>query len=208
MTKNLLFDLGGVLYNISYQACFDAFAKIADVPLKSFVKQLSQAPFFDEVDEGKVSKEKLIVTMRQMLKIGVNVKDESIIEAWDKILVGPALGWQDTLQALSQKYKLYLLSNNNQLHLNSIKASYPLSTPYSSLEAHFVDLHYSHTLGIRKPKIESFKKVIELSQLNPRETLFIDDTLPNIESAKNVGLEVFHFEHNGSLKQLDFLYSS
>jgi FMN phosphatase YigB (HAD superfamily) len=206
MIHNLLLDLGGVLYNISYQNMFDAFGKLSSVPLKPLVQQLAQNPFFDDVDEGRVSKSELILTMRQLLKMGPEIHDDSIIEAWDKILVGPAPRWQTTLEKLSKKYRLILLSNNNDMHLSSIKASYPSATPYSVLESHFTDLYYSHTIGIRKPKVESFTKTIELAKLNPVETLFIDDTLPNIEAAALTGLKTFHFEHNGSLAQLEFLF--
>lgn len=203
--KNLLFDLGGVLYHISYQQAFDAFAPLSKVSLKQHFQQLSQTDFFNDIDEGRLDPKEFLLQLRKLIQVHEHVSDEQLLSAWDQILLHPAPKWQDWLHNLSRHYSLYLLSNNNELHLASIKASYPESTPYSELEKYFEDLYYSHTLQARKPKMESFEKVMALSSLKGGETLFIDDTLPNIEAAQSVGLQTFHFAHNGPLEQLSFL---
>ncbi|MDH4467016.1 MAG: HAD family phosphatase [Bacteriovoracaceae bacterium] len=205
--KNILFDLGGVLFHISYQHCFDAFKEIAKIPLETHFKQLAQSDLLNKVDEGKISEREFLPAIRKLVEIYPHVTDQAIMEAWDKILVGPAPGWKEVLEKLSKKYKLYLLSNNNEMHLSSIKRSYPATSSFQVLESYFKELHYSHTLGIRKPKIESYLEVIKRCGIDPTETLFIDDTLPNIEVAREVKLQTFHFEHNGPLTQLDFLNS-
>ncbi|MBC7722716.1 MAG: HAD-IA family hydrolase, partial [Pedobacter sp.] len=42
------------------------------------------------------------------------------------------------------------------------------------------------------PYPESFLYIINEQNLLPAETLFIDDTIKNIEGAKSVGLQVIH----------------
>ena len=44
-------------------------------------------------------------------------------------------------------------------------------------------------MGMRKPDIEIFEFTLSDSNLLPEETLFVDDLLVNIESAKEVGLQ-------------------
>ena len=45
---------------------------------------------------------------------------------------------------------------------------------------------------LRKPYVESYQQIIAEQQLNPAETLFIDDTIKNIEGAKLAGLQTIH----------------
>jgi putative hydrolase of the HAD superfamily len=56
------------------------------------------------------------------------------------------------------------------------------------LEDCFENTYYSHQLGMRKPGIEIFKYVLTENNLNPSETLFIDDTLSNVEGALKTGM--------------------
>ncbi len=44
-----------------------------------------------------------------------------------------------------------------------------------------------------KPDPALFKRVIDRYRLNPHEIVFIDDSLPNIEAAKALGMNTVHF---------------
>ena len=56
----------------------------------------------------------------------------------------------------------------------------------------FIKAYYSQHMGLRKPYPESFLYILEEQKLNAAVTLFIDDTLKNIEGAKEVGLQTIH----------------
>ena len=49
-------------------------------------------------------------------------------------------------------------------------------------------------MGYRKPEKEAYQLILDNHGLNPAETVFIDDTLPNIEGAKAVGLQTIHLQ--------------
>jgi putative hydrolase of the HAD superfamily len=57
---------------------------------------------------------------------------------------------------------------------------------------YFVKAYYSHEFGLRKPYPESYAALLDAEGLKPEETLFIDDTLKNIEGAKAAGLQTIH----------------
>ena len=63
-----------------------------------------------------------------------------------------------------------------------------------SLAGFFDKAYYSHLMGCRKPEKESYRMVLDENGLVPAETLFIDDTLPNIEGARAVGLQTIHLQ--------------
>jgi len=43
-------------------------------------------------------------------------------------------------------------------------------------------------LGVRKPQLEVYRKALAISQRRPEESLFIDDSLPNIQAAQDLGM--------------------
>ena len=61
-----------------------------------------------------------------------------------------------------------------------------------NLNSYFERVYLSHEMGMRKPDVEIFNKVIDDNELNPKRTLFIDDTLGHLEGAKKAGIQVFH----------------
>ena len=58
---------------------------------------------------------------------------------------------------------------------------------------HFDGLFASSHLGVRKPNIEFFKKVLVKVDAKPEEVLFWDDTKENIDAARSLGLHAEHF---------------
>ena len=58
------------------------------------------------------------------------------------------------------------------------------------------DLRRLHPIrsGMRKPDTVSFERIIEEKGLNPARTLFVDDSLPNIEGARSAGLQGVHIK--------------
>jgi putative hydrolase of the HAD superfamily len=66
----------------------------------------------------------------------------------------------------------------------------------------FIDAHYSHTLGQRKPEVAAFEAVLVKSGLDPTQTLFIDDTISNIEGAQKAGLRTLYLSGGLTVQNL------
>lgn len=47
-------------------------------------------------------------------------------------------------------------------------------------------------MKMRKPDAEIFQKVLDLENLNPSQTLFLDDNEANIEGASKLGIQTLH----------------
>jgi len=52
---------------------------------------------------------------------------------------------------------------------------------------------YSAELGLAKPDRAYFRRAAELIGVPPEEVLFVDDTLPNVEAAQEVGMAAVHW---------------
>lgn len=180
--RNLLFDFGNVLIDID--------VKGAIARLESFMRPDANREIIDrihiEYECGRVSDDIFINTLISQSQRHVQALD--IIEAWNSMLIGIPAYRLDMLLQLRDRYKVYLLSNTNNLHLEWIHRYMDRTYDVSDFEERYFDgAYYSHDLGARKPDASIFMQVIEQASLNPRQTLFMDDMPANIEIAKQLG---------------------
>ena len=68
---------------------------------------------------------------------------------------------------------------------------------------HFQRAILSGREGVAKPDPRVYELLLSRYQLEPQETAFIDDHLPNVEGARACGLQGWHFQGAASLA--DFL---
>lgn len=188
--KHIIFDLGGVILNINYQLTYQAFEELGVKDFTSLYNQFTLNNLFDDLETGKIGAEDFLHAMLQHAPEGTT--KQQIIDAWNAMLLDFPLRRLQLLQQLRQHYNLYLLSNTNPIHLEAFNRILEQSRGIPSLSTFFDKAYYSHLIGYRKPNKEAYQLVIDENGLNPAETVFIDDTLPNIAGAEVVGLQTIH----------------
>jgi HAD superfamily hydrolase (TIGR01509 family) len=187
--KNIIFDLGKVLLNLDFDASIKAFQ---DLGLGKDVLNSKQAyvdPVFYELETGKVTPQEFRNRIRLILN-NADLSDQQIDSAWSAMILDIPPHRVELLKELKKKYKLYLFSNTNQIHIEGLwqKFQAEYGFEFSSL---FVKDYYSHEIHERKPDIQSYEKVIALARIKPEETIFIDDLEKNIVAAQKAGLKTF-----------------
>ena len=55
---------------------------------------------------------------------------------------------------------------------------------------------YSYAIGVAKPDPQYFRLILAALSLTPDQVLFIDDSIPNVRAASEVGLRSEHFPSN------------
>ena len=201
--KNIIFDLGGVLINLNYQLTRIAFENLGVQDFDAFYTQHKANPLFENLEVGAIEPETFYEALRNAT--GLTLTNSQIELAWNAMLLDfPAerLNW---LSQIKNKYNIYLFSNTNIIHYNEFINIYRQLAPQLGLDIHFEHFfktaYYSHTLGQRKPEVAAFEAVIQDAKLDPAQTLFIDDTLLNIEGAQKAGLQTIFL--SGGLTVLD-----
>lgn len=190
--KNIIFDLGGVILNIDHQLTREAFTALGVQHFEQLYNQFKGSRLFDNLETGHITPEGFLAEMKKHVAEGVT--DEQIIAAWNAMLLDFPLQRLQLLQQLRQHYGMYLLSNTNAIHLETFNRILQDTRGIPSLSVFFDKAYYSHLMGYRKPDRESYQMVLDENGLKAEETLFIDDTLPNIEGAKVVGLQTLHLQ--------------
>ena len=158
--ENIVFDFGGVLLDIDYQKTYDALAKILNIEfdLEALPNDVKQV--MDDFEKGAVSKETFIWNLQRQAQ-GVVPHGYDIIRAWNAMLIGwNPLKFEFLLQ-LRAKYKVYLLSNTNELHLEWVMKDLKNNHQIEQFDEVFFDqTFYSHIEGFKKPDVNFYHHVI------------------------------------------------
>lgn len=192
MIKNIIFDLGGVIYDIRYQNVPESFAKLGISNFAEYYTKAHQSGEIDLFEEGKISPAEFRNFIRSISPI--QLTDKQIDDAWNSIMIDIPEYRIEMLQELKNHYSLFLFSNTNQLNYDAFTVQMREKFGYDIFQTLFKKAYFSHQIHIKKPLIESFQFILNEQQLNPMETLFIDDTLRHVEGAQKVGLHTYHLQ--------------
>jgi putative hydrolase of the HAD superfamily len=198
--KNIIFDLGGVIINLNNQLTEDAFVSMGAKPFREYFGHGHAASFFSDYEVGRISDRQFIDAVKELT--GLSAPDSAIITAWNALLLDFPAERIQLLKELRKRYRLFLFSNTNALHLAALQKIYRNTFGEEELDAHFERTYYSHLMGMRKPGKESFEHILRENQLHGAETLFVDDALINVEGAEAAGLRGLYLRPGTTL--LDF----
>jgi len=189
--KNLIFDLGGVILDLSVQHTLDSFAALSGMPKEKVHALYFSAPGFLDYEKGSIDDRTFRDFVRETYSI--SAADAEIDRAWNAMLRGIPAVKLDLLTRLQNEFQVFLLSNTNAIHIQHInEVILPGGNGKRTLDSYFHKAYYSHRMGKRKPDADIFEQVLEENQLVPEQTLFLDDYAPNIVGAQSVGLRTFH----------------
>lgn len=197
--ENIVFDLGGVLLDLDHQRTYDKMNEVLNVDFYPHNHDGSIVQMLEDFEKGKVNTETFIWNLQRQAN-GKVPSGNQVVEAWNAMLIGWKPDKFDLLNTLREKYKLFLLSNTNAIHYQWIRSSLQNRHGIEDFEKQFFDMvFYSHLIEMRKPDENIYNFVIEQAGLTPENTLFIDDTQENIESASRAGWQTFHYDPNDDL---------
>lgn len=184
MIKTIIFDFGNVFINLNIEEA-----------IKKTLESLNITEFTNEIitynslyEQGLVSTDEFLMFYKDNFP---NISKEELIDLWNLILKDFPDYRLDFLKDLkaSSKFKLILLSNTNELHINWIKKHVSF---YENFKNCFDAFYLSHEINLRKPNTDIFKFVLNKNNLKANECLFIDDNKDNIETAKKLNIKTWH----------------
>jgi len=200
--KAIIFDLGGVLLDIDFRLTEKAFTDLGVKDFAAFFNQFHSNALFKKLETG-IDDHLFYDAFRS--ETGLALTDEQIRDAWNALLLDFRVESLAVLPQLRQHYQLYLLSNTNEIHLQEFQCRYALLQREQAFDALFDAAYYSHRIGHRKPNASAFEYVMNAHQLNPAETIFIDDSVNNIEAAQQLGLQTIHLLPGMKVEELGLM---
>ena len=198
--KNIIFDLGGVLLNLDYFRTIREFQKLGIENFEKLYSQKNQSSVFDNFETGKINPQDFISNIDTFSKKKTDEKD--IIVAWNAMLLDLPPERLNFIKSLKSKYRIFLLSNTNEIHIDSFEKRLQSNNLLQQYYNCFEGLYYSCRIGLRKPDLNCFNFVLKTKKLLPRETLFIDDSIQHIKGARGAGMQAVLLEKNASIIQI------
>lgn len=184
--KNIVFDLGDVIINIDPPRTYQAFADLLECSLKEAYVKVDGAGFFDRYDRGEFNDSEFLSFVRA--ELGIEVSDALLMDCWNALLLDIPKQRIERIQALSKKYNLYLLSNTTAIHIDAVNDILEQATGVADLKELFIKTYYSFDMKMRKPDEEIYVTMLSDGNMIAEETVFLDDTLKNVEAANKVGI--------------------
>ncbi len=198
--KNIIFDYGNVIFSLDFLRGQAAWKELGINNAADFFGHKQQDEIFDKFDRGEVTADQFRAYIRQ--KTGnPELADDQIDAAWNSMLLGIESGNHELLLSLKGKYRTFLLSNINEIHYGYIMNYLKTDFGFDSNDHIFEKTYYSHLTGKRKPEPAIFEMVLNENNLNPSETLFIDDSPQHLATAQKLGIQTFLMTAPDTLQQ-------
>ena len=148
-------------------------------------QELFRHPEWRAFNRGTISEDKLLTGLAA--RTSRQLKDcAGLLSAIRRSLVAK----EETVAVLRRLHAraipLYCLSDMPAPIFEFVRARYDFFDVFQGIVV-------SGQVKLMKPEREVFLHLLERFGLNAGETVFIDDHLPNIEGARNVGLHTIHF---------------
>ncbi len=187
MIKNIIFDFGDVLINLDKPATARAMLDYGFTGITSDLQHL-----FNSYEKGLVASDEFLDEVSAHFP---KASREYLTQAWNAILLDFPEKRLQFLENLAQEnqYKLFLLSNTNDLHIEHVKSSMGMER-FNRFKNAFDVFYLSYEMGMRKPDSEIYEFVLEQNQLEPTETFFVDDLKENTDSAAQLGIKVWNLQ--------------
>lgn len=185
MINTIIFDFGDIFINLDKQAPIDALKKLG---LKEWNEDLDQLNI--QFEKGQISREDFLLGFQKQMP---NASLDEILDAWNAVLLDFPLYRLEFLQKLSKKYRLFLLSNTDSIHIDTFEKENGTSF-YSDFYQCFEKVYFSFEMGMRKPDAEIYTFLIGQHDLSAKNTLFVDDKKENTDAALELGLHVWNLQ--------------
>ena len=187
----IIFDLGGVLIDWNprylYRKMFPN-----EEEMEWFLTNVCHSEWNDEQDAGRLFEEAIQERIKKFPKFQREI--EAYYTRWDEMLGGEIHENVRVLKELKAQNEIDLYALTNWSH-----QTFPTALDNYDFLNLFRGIVMSGEEKLKKPDLAIYLVMIERYEIEPENTIFIDDSLPNIEAAKDLGFKTIHFKEPGTL---------
>ncbi len=191
--KNIIFDLGGVLLEGDVKGFVEEIRKV-DSAIPANFATIAQAKAWIDWQKGKSSQEKTVNELSTTFK-------KAHIEKLFERYLSPQRPFDEKMighikMLKTEGFDVYLLSNLSRESYDMYIAS------HSELFAMFDGIMCSFQVDSVKPDPLIYEKLLAHHSLNPKESLFIDDSRANVSAAQELGFKGIVYNKNNFTSEL------
>lgn len=189
MIENVIFDFGGVIVDLDYDASVRAFKALGADDIEQVLDRYRQRDFFLDLELGAITPAEFVERLGTMC--GRKVTYREAAAALEAIVITPVQPRRlEMLRRLRERYRLMLLSNTNPIIL-SMAAGAHFAADGSHLADYFDRLYTSCDLHLAKPDAPIFEYMIADAGIVPERSLFVDDSERNVAAGRAIGFQTY-----------------
>jgi 2-haloacid dehalogenase len=188
----VLFDLGGVLVDWNPRYLYAAHFNGDRARMEHFLAHVCAPEWNHAMDAGKpfadavAERQALFPEHAELIALWKN--------GWTQMLGDALHATVDLLAALRDRgHRLVALTNWSA-------ETFPVARERFAFLQWFEDIVVSGEVRLAKPDPRIFRLAVERNRLDPSRTLFIDDSMVNVEAARTTGLHAVHFRGAEALR--------
>ncbi len=188
----VLFDLGGVVCHFLPERRLAALAKASGLPESEVYARIWKSGLDRQVDRGDFTAEGVHRAFAEKLGLTLDYEEFSAL-----VTLGfePNADVLTVVDAVRREVRTGLLTDNGPVLLRAMPRRFP------EIVRRFDWLPFSPEMKALKPSPELFARVLERLEQRAEEVLLIDDSMPNVEGARAVGLQACHYTDIESLRR-------
>lgn len=181
MYKAIIFDLGKVVFDLSFDRVFRFWAKASGKNYAEIKGEFRFDNLCDKFEKDAISPEEFRSVISE--RLGLALTDQEFDAGWCDLYLDAYWGIDKLLVELKQNYQLFALTNTNSIH------SAVWQIKYADTLQHFQKVFSSHELKERKPDKRAYQIVLDYLQVAPQQVIFLDDNSDNVKGAAQLGLK-------------------
>ena len=179
--KAVNFDLGKVVFDLSYDRVFQFWANVSGGHYDAIKSKFQFDDLFDQFEKAEVTPVEFRAELSR--RLGLTLTDQEFDEGWCDLYLDTYRGIDALLADLQQHYQLVALTNTNIIHSSVWKLK------YGNILRYFEKVFSSHELRERKPDAKAYQAVPDYMRVEPRQAVFLDDNSDNIRGAAQLGIQ-------------------
>lgn len=183
MIKVIAFDFAGVQYRIHNKDFIGKLQKYSNLDYYKLYKAVLNSYDYDLFETGKITVGEYLKRTKSRIKLTIQLN--KFITLFNNRFQ-EIISTTNLIKNLSEKYKLFLISNTNKVNYESVIKK-------SRAFKYFEDIITSFQFGYMKPKIAIYLDLIRVTNCEPNEILFIDDKKINVLAARKLGITAIQY---------------
>jgi len=186
--KSVVFDLGNVVLSWDVEKILASLG-LNETEADKLRQYLFSHQVWLDMDEGQIAESRAVEMVRDRSGLSAETIEAALLAAKRSLLpIEESVNLLTELHAAG--YPLYCLSNMSVETYDHIKGF--------DFFRFFSGQVISGIEGCMKPNERIYRILLDRYQLVPSNTLFIDDSVPNVEMAQKLGIQSSLFVNNGT----------
>jgi epoxide hydrolase-like predicted phosphatase len=176
-----IFDLGNVIVDIDFKRVMGVWSDYSRIPLANLQKSFVMGEAFQQHERGQISDEDFAAAVCKEMDMPLSF--EQFAAGWQAVFVALRPEVIALMKQLrEQGHRVVVLSNTNRLHTTFWPGEYPQIAEAAD------KIYLSQEMGMRKPDVEIYQKLLETEGFSAEQAIFFDDNADNIKGAQRLGI--------------------